>query len=371
MPVRVYKSSMPGAPVMSGTVGALIGVLDACLVNGLASQAITSITRSGNTATVTSTAAHLLTTGDLVSITGAIQTDYNVEAYVTVTGASTFTYTVANSPATPATGLPVFRIAGAGWTKAFSGTNLAAYRAPIGTTNGFYCRVDDSVALYSRIRGYETMTDVSTGTGLFPTDAQLSGGSYHVKSNAASGAGRSWVLITNGKIWYFLNYYLGTIAQGVNGISFGDPTNYKTGDLYGTILFADTQTSTPAVFQAMVASITSQAGHFLARSYTQIGTSVAIGKSTDAAKTSSAAVIGAAGMTYPVPADGGLYLAPVYWHEPGCMRGVLPGIWAPCHARPLTDLDTFSGSGDLAGKTFLACNTVGTGQMFLETSNTW
>jgi hypothetical protein len=65
---------------------------------------ITSITRSSTTATVTCVAEHGLVTGDLVTVAGAVETDYNITASITVTGLKTFTYTVANSPSTPATG---------------------------------------------------------------------------------------------------------------------------------------------------------------------------------------------------------------------------------------------------------------------------
>tara|TARA_R110000868_G_scaffold366441_1_gene629344 strand:- start:1733 stop:3808 length:2076 start_codon:yes stop_codon:yes gene_type:complete len=68
------------------------------------SKAITSITRAVNEATVTTTAAHGYTTADRVNIRGATQTDYNGDYTITVTGATTFTYTVANTPVTPATG---------------------------------------------------------------------------------------------------------------------------------------------------------------------------------------------------------------------------------------------------------------------------
>jgi len=66
-------------------------------------KTVTSITRASTTATVTAT-AHGFATGDQVNIRGAVQTDYNGDFIVTVTGANTFTCTVAGSPATPATG---------------------------------------------------------------------------------------------------------------------------------------------------------------------------------------------------------------------------------------------------------------------------
>jgi HK97 family phage major capsid protein len=66
--------------------------------------AVTSITRVGQVATITTTAAHGLRTFDRVRVSGAAQTEYNIDARITVTSATTFTYTVAGSPTTPATG---------------------------------------------------------------------------------------------------------------------------------------------------------------------------------------------------------------------------------------------------------------------------
>ena len=66
--------------------------------------AVTSITRTSTTATVTTTTVHGFTTGDYVTHAGAVETDYNIEAQVTVTNTTVYTYQVANSPTTPATG---------------------------------------------------------------------------------------------------------------------------------------------------------------------------------------------------------------------------------------------------------------------------
>jgi hypothetical protein len=65
---------------------------------------VASITRSGTVATVTTSVAHSYTTGNQVNIRGAAQDDYNGDQLITVTGATEFTFTVANSPPTPATG---------------------------------------------------------------------------------------------------------------------------------------------------------------------------------------------------------------------------------------------------------------------------
>lgn len=66
-------------------------------------KAVSSLTRSSTTVTVTST-AHGYTTGDKITILGASPLAYNGEWTVTVTGANTFTYEITGTPTTPATG---------------------------------------------------------------------------------------------------------------------------------------------------------------------------------------------------------------------------------------------------------------------------
>lgn len=71
---------------------------------GISAVSVSSITRSGSTATVTTATAHGFQTGQYVTIAGATQTEYNGLFAVTVTSTTVFTYTVSGSPATPATG---------------------------------------------------------------------------------------------------------------------------------------------------------------------------------------------------------------------------------------------------------------------------
>ena len=65
---------------------------------------VSSLTRSGATATATTSITNSLATGDTVTIAGADQTEYNGNFAITVTGGTTFTYTVSGAPTTPATG---------------------------------------------------------------------------------------------------------------------------------------------------------------------------------------------------------------------------------------------------------------------------
>ncbi len=105
-----------GYAVFTGTAGIAVPVntlLNSSDGNVYATQAgvsissnnfnITSIERSGTTATATAT-GHPLASGVELTISGADQTEYNGTFEITVTDADTFTYEVTGSPVTPATG---------------------------------------------------------------------------------------------------------------------------------------------------------------------------------------------------------------------------------------------------------------------------
>jgi len=69
------------------------------------SISVSSIERSGTTATATTATNHNLANNVPVTISGAVETEYNVSAAaITVTGLNTFEYQVADAPSTPATG---------------------------------------------------------------------------------------------------------------------------------------------------------------------------------------------------------------------------------------------------------------------------
>lgn len=67
------------------------------------SQSVTSITRSGSTATATVT-GHGWNNGDFVEFAGANQTEYNGKYVIANVTTNTFDYTVTGTPTTPATG---------------------------------------------------------------------------------------------------------------------------------------------------------------------------------------------------------------------------------------------------------------------------
>ena len=91
-------------PIYKIKRSSISGGFDDDTIPVLDEQAVTSVTRSGSTVTVTTTSNHGYSTGQEVTIDGANQGDYNGTFIVTVTGASTFTYQITGTPITPATG---------------------------------------------------------------------------------------------------------------------------------------------------------------------------------------------------------------------------------------------------------------------------
>lgn len=75
-------------------------------------QTISSITHTGTTANVTTASPHNLITGNRISVSGATPSDYNGTYVITKTGASTFIYTMATTPASNATVVGSYTVTG-------------------------------------------------------------------------------------------------------------------------------------------------------------------------------------------------------------------------------------------------------------------
>ena len=123
---------------------------DITLSAGTADLAITSITRSGTVATVTTTSAHGLVTGSIVTIGGVAGPGggdpvlYNVTAEITVTGGSTFTYNMTGTPTGTATGTPVYQDAGLASDHILLADIVARSSSVHGLTTGDYVFIFDA-----------------------------------------------------------------------------------------------------------------------------------------------------------------------------------------------------------------------------------
>lgn len=377
--VYKFKSTDSGAPALSGQVDTLRALLQAILVDGYNTKSVT-ITRSGTTATVSST-GHGYVDRHVVQIAGANESEYNGDHEIAYVDANTFTYQVAGSPASPATGTITAKVAPAGWTQPFTGTNKGAFLQPAGS-NGFYLRVDDSNAQNAQVRGYESMSDVDTGSNLFPTNAQIAVGSgpYLYKSTAANSTARAW------KAWSDKRSLILVInTDGSNlwtPFQFGDFRDFKAGGVGNTHCMANFTASLTSGGnmggQTIFPGYTSSPGCYVARDHGGSAGAVPVSKLVSYLITgqTSAQIIGVqgTGVTYPAPIQGGLIMDKVKLISAVAdgARGEVRGLFAPGHTRPLTPGDTFSGAAGTpyAGKLFEVTQMGANGQAFIQL-NDW
>lgn len=91
-------------------------------------QTISTITHVGAVATLTTSTAHGLVTGNQVTVTGASPSEYNGTFKITVTGSTTFTYTMASTPATNATVVGTYTPLGIAGVDSSTLINVNAYK---------------------------------------------------------------------------------------------------------------------------------------------------------------------------------------------------------------------------------------------------
>lgn len=323
LPVKWFHSAMTGAPAAGTAVHTLVGILDACLVDGFNTQGLDSLAYDSGAGRCTATvgAGHGYVDHQVVLIAGADQAGYNGEARVTVVDATTFTYAPDAAPAaTPATGVITAKAAPVGgWSKAFSGTDKAAYHSADPLYSGCYLRLDDSVgADGAAVSAFEAMTDVDTGSGEF-------GAGWWRKSDGANTMDE-WALVGDSRAFYLM---LGGGAGAARSILFfGDYISFAAGDGYHCALTRDTAASGGTMNGAgCIGDYGVSDGHTLMRDLL--------------ASTASAAFV-PHGMTqqgiHPDAATGGVVAAAgVMMFEPGVnsWRGHLPGsrsLLSPLHA---------------------------------------
>lgn len=337
--VKVFNSTDQGAPSLSGTAGALLAVLDACLVNGYSLLTAQSVAVSGSVATVSFALAHGFAVGRVLLVSGATPSALNGEKRVLSATANSLTFDATGISDGAASGTITLKMAPAGWSKPYVDTGLfvGVYRSTNPKTLGGCLRVDDSNTAYARVVGYEGMNDVNTGVGQAPTSAQVSGGFYWPKAISGGGGGaRPWVVIADS-----LGFYLCVAAYSSTSpyyyISyFGDYSSLAQIDAYAWLLTGNKDTAS-YYRSGNVGSCTSfvnptvDVGCVSPRSISGVGGAVFIGRATIGCKAVSAgAMVGGDDypLIYPNLAGNGLIVSPVWLCETGVTaRGVMPGLY--------------------------------------------
>lgn len=279
-----------------------------------------------------------------------------------------------------------------GWTTAFTGTNLRAYRQAAvvsGTNFQYYLKVRDdapSSSTDARIRGFETMTAVSAtndgtdGTNLFPTAAQLAN-SLFVRKSAVTTAAiyRPWVIAADSRTFYM---FVGTGDTAALWFvyGFGDIYSLKTNDIGRCFIYARgteaVATASVDNFDILDALGTNRANHYLARDTVNNVGAIAFGKIGDISLGHASGGVNVGTLPVSNIADNKIYVVPLRVIQTtggNQIRGRMRGMWATVHPlASFADQETFSGSGDLNGKSFMVFKSTGnSGLYILETSDTW
>lgn len=427
--VTQFRSTDSGAPVMSGTVGALTSVLSHCLIIGKVftttddaafTDNTTEARLNGGTAfklfitPATTDRAYFGSSSKFTRLTFAFGTlgtsatyvweYWNGSAWTTLsvtdgtssfTAAGSVTWTAPGAWATnavnavtqywvrvrytgsaPATNPLVNSVSYLGWLEYFSGTNQRDYRAAVGRQ--LYLSVNDNAvgaggAKEARASGFETMSALGVGTGQFPTAAQVSTFLTWRKSLTADATARTWLCMADDRTVYLL--ILTGDSTSYYPAHFGDLFALLSSDAYSVLITGRTteNDNNHQNFESLSALGTTIAGHYMPRSYTALGTSISIGKHGDGVK--GVATYMAGTVPYLNGPDGIAYTSPLWVHESGShLRGRMRGMREWLHAiTALNDLDTLSGTGTLAAKTFLFVKpfSIGASGAVFESTDAW
>ena len=329
--VKFFNSDMPGAPACSGTAGALLAVLDACLITGWGLQTAASASIADGVCTLTLPTTPAMQVGSVALVAGATPAGLNGEQRVAAITGNSVSFATTETGA--ATGTITVKLAPAGWLKPFSGTNLAAYKvdpAKCPDSTGIFLRLDDTGTFNAKIVGFETMSGINTGTGEFPTAAQTP--LYVFKSDTANTVAKPWLVVCDGRM-----VYVGVRHYNTNNANyapawwcFGEFSSKKSADPYRFVVsgnFSSTGASESSQTNS-IASTNNTAFTYIARSYTALGGGV---KSINVTWPSNYGGSGgnATPLSYPNGPDYGLYLCPadiVEQGSPQTLRGRLPGM---------------------------------------------
>lgn len=317
MPTHFFHSGMAGAPTNTNAAGSTLAIIDATLVTGFNLQSVLSATVASEVMTVNYAIPHGYEDKVLIRLDGAA--GGSIVRRATVTGAQVLTIPAPGFADGAVAGTLSTRVAPADWERVFSDTGKAVFRSKVegpGSTRFFYRVADAAVSGslsvgFRAFRGYESMSDASTGVGLFPTAAQETGNGLTVFRSSDATA-KPWCVVADARTAYiFLTHDLANAS--FNAFGFGDFKNYSSADMFNAF----------AVGGAWGSETFARASGgpviYSPRSYQNTGTSITLGK---------AALLPVSGAnSYPVAIDGGEILSrPVLVTQSSMPRGEFRGL---------------------------------------------
>lgn len=382
--VYQYDNTMPNALQLTGVAGALNSILKTYLVTGAGAGSVSTLTVSAGVATATYAAGHPFKVGGTALFAGSTPAALNGLKKVLTARTNAITFAAPGVPDGAATGSITSKLAAAGWSELYPGTaNVLALKPSVPEATGCVVRLDDANAQNARVRAYESMSDASTGSGMFPLDAQVNGGLFWPKSGSAGATARPWFLIADER-----GFYLAVAPQGGDCYTLlycGDIASFKSGDAYAYLVTGNqadqTAVSTVPDGCCGYSHRSARGGAYVARSHTGTGGALAVQRVGGHHNGPTADVYaGAAGYgygTYPNGPNSGLMTGSLELFALG-IRGVLPELH-----HPIQDLGGAFASGtivdgtdDLAGRSLMAIRTGppasgAAGTVFIDLTGPW
>jgi hypothetical protein len=362
--VKHIHNGMRGAPQITGTVGSgYIPVLDALFVSGWGLTTALSVTVADGIATATLTSGQTFDRTSVVLVAGATPSELNGEARV-LTSSNTSIAWATTAADGVATGTITIKYAPqASWVSPYAKTNVKVYRSTHAQSSGHCLRVDDTGTTSARIRGFESMSDVDTGVGPFPTDAQMSGGGYWWRSINANATPVKYKMFCDER------FLISSIAAGFSSAAtnlsafargFGDPIPLSpSGDAWATLLsvmWSLVGNSSQGSLDSQITPSTTSGLTCAPRAFSGLGTSEILTNRSFIG--SSGARSGADPWLGPIPSpvDGQVKTSRIFLGStpPAPPRCIVPGIhYIPqtgAGGGTLSDGDILDGAGDLSGK---------------------
>ena len=272
--VYQYDNTMPNALQLTGVAGALNSILKTYLVTGAGAGSVSTLTVSAGVATATYAAGHPFKVGGTALFAGSTPAALNGLKKVLTARTNAITFAAPGVPDGAATGSITSKLAAAGWSELYPGTaNVLALKPSVPEATGCVVRLDDANAQNARVRAYESMSDASTGSGMFPLDAQVNGGLFWPKSGSAGATARPWFLIADER-----GFYLAVAPQGGDRYTLlycGDIASFKSGDAYAYLVTGNqadqTAVSTVPDGCCGYSHRSARGGAYVARSHTGTG----------------------------------------------------------------------------------------------------
>lgn len=359
--VKHFHSGMSGAPVLNGVAGSALDVIAACIETGFDVKAATSLSVSGGIATLSFAGSHSAAVETVILVTGVsgALAALNGEQRITALGVGQVKFATAAADGTAA-GSITFKMAPAGWLKAFSGPNISGYQSADVQSTKMFVRIDDTGTTSFRLRGYESMSDVNTGAGMFPLDSQISGGGWCNKSANENTNPVKWKMVADSR-GMFINIvgYSGSNPNCESGrtIYIGDFTSSRPGgDPYAFLLGCGTGYNYNGI--TGTCDQDSQPYHFAPRAYHGLGSSVGHSSIPETGANYTSGMDSFFG-PFPSKIDGSLRLSRRFITEGNSSepRGILPGLYTIPQSNVGTVIapgSIITGTGSLTGRKLLA-----------------